>query len=208
MHPAIARGLPAAGEVHLCWWQMPPPASAGDAGARSRWVWGHVRERLALYAGCEPAALEIRRSDNGKPLAPQLRAAFSLAHDDKTAVLAVSATTRIGVDVLGGRTLANPRRLARRLYGAHELAHWETLPAARQAQSLRARFCAIEAVVKALDWRLWEGLGNIRFLRQGRVARVPLKRAQLHLADGERGGCAWALAMDAELGQVLHFEGG
>lgn len=193
----IAPVCPDPGHVHLWWWRL--PATCTDAATRSRWVWTQVRETLAGYAGCAPDALAIRRSENGKPLAPQLRAAFSLAHDDEQALLAVAGAGCVGVDLLGARELANPRRLARRIYAAHELARWEALDPAQQARQLRTRFCAIEAVVKALDWRLWSGLGNVHFLRQGRIARVPLKRAQLQLADGEREGFAWALAMDVEI---------
>ncbi|MEZ5467358.1 MAG: hypothetical protein R3F18_06795 [Lysobacterales bacterium] len=47
-------------------------------------------------------------------------------------------------------------------------------------------FRCTEAVVKALDWRLWPALGAIHFLRQGQLARVPIN-AQLHLIDGRRG---------------------
>ena len=152
--------------------------------------------------------LVIRRSANGKPEAPQLPCAFSLAHDDAVAVLAIGAVGQLGVDVMSDRGFANPQRLARRLLTPPELALWLVSPKAQQLQQLRARFCATEAVVKALDWRLWPALGGIHFVRQGRVARVPLKRAQLHLVDGRRGDASFALASDVELVEVSHFEGG
>ncbi|MBV6413927.1 MAG: 4'-phosphopantetheinyl transferase superfamily protein [Xanthomonadales bacterium] len=192
---------PESGHVHLHWWRLPPLA---DTSARSRWVWTQVRTCLASRAGIAATDLEIRRSANGKPLAPQLPFAFSLAHDDDVALLALTAGGMIGVDVLGARALANPQRLARRLYATHELMQWQTLAAEQRLRQLRTRFCVIEAVVKALDWRLWSGLGNIHFLRQGRIARVPVKRAQLHLASGEREGYAWGVATDTEAEAVTH----
>jgi phosphopantetheinyl transferase (holo-ACP synthase) len=193
------------GYAELWWWTL--PADLTDAAERSRWVWARVRTVLARHAGIDPRDLLIRRSANGKPEAPQLAHAFSLAHDDAIAVLAIAAVTALGVDVMSDRGFANPQRLARRLLAPPELAHWQALGREQQLQHLRARFCATEAVVKALDWRLWPALGGIHFVRQGRVARVPLKRAQLYLADGRRGNASFALASDVELVEVVHFDG-
>ncbi|MBL8243931.1 MAG: 4'-phosphopantetheinyl transferase superfamily protein, partial [Rhodanobacteraceae bacterium] len=190
--------------VHLWWWTLPPELAHAEAGARSRWVWSQVRPRLAALAGIDPAALQVTRSANGKPQVPGLGSAFSLAHDDDVALLAVGAVGQLGVDVMGDRPFASARRLARRIYTAHELAQWEAQDPAQQAQQLRTRFCTIEAVVKALDWRLWSALGNIHFLRQGRIARVPLKRAQLHLAGGRRGASTWAIASEGEVTECVH----
>ncbi len=196
------------GHAHLWWWTLPADLAEADAAARSRWVWMRVRARLARYAGVDQADLVVRRSANGKPEAPQLAHAFSLAHDDAVAVLAVAAVTSLGIDVMSDLGFANPQRLARRLLTPPELAHWQALGHELQLQQLRARFCATEAVVKALDWRLWPALGGIHFVRQGRVARVPLKRAQLYLADGRRGAASYALASEVELVEVSHFDGG
>lgn len=195
------------GHAQLWWWTLPAVLADADAPARSRWVWSRVRAVLATHADIDEPDLHIRRSANGKPEAPQMPLAFSLSHDDAIAVLAIAAVKQIGVDVMSDRSFANPARLARRLLTPPELALWLACPGAQQAQQLRARFCATEAVVKALDWRLWPALGGIHFVRQGRVARVPLKRAQLHLAGGRRGDASFALASDVELIEMAHFEG-
>lgn len=195
------------GHAQLWWWKLPAGLAEADAASRSRWVWARVRALLARHAGVDESALLIRRSANGKPEAPQLAHAFSLAHDDEVALLAIAAVASLGVDVMSDRGFANPRRLARRLLTPPELAQWQAGSEDQRLQQLRARFCATEAVVKALDWRLWPALGGIHFVRQGRVARVPLKRAQLHLAAGRRGDASYALASDVELTEVTHFEG-
>ena len=195
------------GHAQLWWWTLPAGLVDSAAPTRSLWVWARVRAVLARHADIDERDLAIRRSANGKPEAPQLPLAFSLAHDDAVAVLAVAAVKQIGVDVMSDRSFANPQRLARRLLTPPELALWLTCPGAQQVQQLRARFCATEAVVKALDWRLWPALGGIHFVRQGRVARVPLKRAQLHLAGGRRDDATYALASDVELVDVVHFVG-
>jgi 4'-phosphopantetheinyl transferase EntD len=193
--------------AHLWWWSLPAELAMADAAARSRWVWARVRALLARYARVSDTDLVIRRSANGKPEAPQLEHAFSLTHDDEVAVLAIGAVKQLGVDVMSEREFANPQRLARRVLTPPELAQWSACTGEQQSRQLRARFCATEAVVKALDWRLWPALGGIHFVRQGRVARIPLKRAQLYLHDGHRGDASFALASDVELVEVVHFEG-
>lgn len=206
--PAGQQRLLSPGHAQLWWWTLPAELAQADGPARSHWVWRRVRGILARHARIDERDLVILRSANGKPEAPQLPHAFSLAHDDAFALLAIGAVRQLGVDVMSDRSFANPQRLARRLLTPPELAQWLASPCELQLQLLRARFCATEAVVKALDWRLWPALGGIHFVRQGRVARVPLKRAQLHLAGGRHTDATFALASDAELVEVAHFEGG
>lgn len=195
------------GNAQLWWWTFPASLAEAEAPQRSCWVWARVRSCLAGYAAIDERELLIRRSANGKPEAPQLSLSFSLSHDDEVAVLAVAAVGQLGVDVMSDRPFVDPRRLARRLYSAPELAQWQGCDRAQQLQQLRARFCATEAVVKALDWRLWPALGGIHVLRQGRIARVPLKRAQLHLHGDRRGRASYALASDVPLVAVQHGDG-
>jgi phosphopantetheinyl transferase len=201
-----ARPAPEPGHAELWWWRLPATLKRAGASARSRWAWIQVRRRLAEYAGLTEEQLQIRRSANGKPEAPQLNLAFSLSHDDDAAVLAVAAVDQLGVDLIGDRPFSDPQRLARKLYGDHEYASWCRSAPAQQLQQLRTRFCCTEAVVKALDWRLWPALGAIHFLRQGQLARVPIKRAQLHLIDGRRGPLSYALASESPLAAVIHLE--
>ena len=195
-------------DAHLWWWRI-PPLSEGPAltRLRSNWVWSRVRPVLAAYAGLADADLTILRSANGKPQAPQLDAAFSLSHDDEVALLAIARTPAIGVDVMGERPFGSPRQLARRIFKDHELGRWEGAAIPERFELLRTRFCVTEAVVKALDWRLWPALGSLHIVREGRIARVPLKRAQLHLLHGSRHRHAFALASEFELTSLRHIDG-
>lgn len=199
------RPAPEPDNAHLWWWRLPADIQGAGAQARSRWAWTQVRRRLAEYAGVEQSQLRIERSANGKPQAPQLSLAFSLSHDDDAAVLAVAPVAQLGVDLISDRPFANPGRLARKIYQDHEFASWRSHAPEQQLQQLRTRFCCTEAVVKALDWRLWPALGAIHFVRQGRIARVPLKRAQLHLLDGRRGTLSFALASETPLATITHL---
>ncbi len=195
-------------EAHLWWWRI-PPLSDGPAltRLRSNWVWSRVRPVLAAYAGVADVDLEILRSANGKPQAPQLDASFSLSHDDEVALLGIARGPAIGVDVMGERPFGSARQLARRIFKDHELERWEGAAIAERFEILRTRFCVVEAVVKTLDWRLWPALGSLHIVREGRIARIPLKRAQLHLHHGCRGSHAFALASERELTSLRHIDG-
>lgn len=196
------------GEVRLWCWDV------GDHGRgalamreRSIEVWRQVRPQLARLAGVEPAQMEIRRSANGKPIAVGFAGAFSLAHDHQRALLAVSSGGCLGVDLLGPRLPSDGERLAARVLGAGELQRWRRLDASQRRMLLATRFCAIEAVVKALDWRLWSALGAIHFLRGGSIARVPLRRAQLHLHGGWHEGHSFAVASDRPIAALRWIAG-
>lgn len=195
-------------EAHLWWWQI-PALSEGPAltRLRSNWVWSRVRPVLAAYAGIADADLNILRSENGKPQAPQLAAGFSLSHDNEVALLTLARTPAIGVDVMGERPFGSARQLARRIFKDHELERWESADPGERFEFLRTRFCVIEAVVKALDWRLWPALGSLHIVREGRIARIPLKRAQLHLASGCRLAHAYAIASEHPLTSLRHIDG-
>jgi 4'-phosphopantetheinyl transferase len=66
---------------------------------RERFRNGHntVRALLGAYVGCAPAAVEIVRDGNDKPVVRDARVHFSLSHSDRTAMLAI-AREAVGVD--------------------------------------------------------------------------------------------------------------
>lgn len=195
--------------------RLPPPGtialhalllpSFADPQARSRHVWQWVRPILAAIVDVAPEALTVQRSANGKPSVSAFPGAFSLAHDDALALLALGPCACLGVDVITPRPIAGARRLAVRVLNRAEQGDWEMADDARRQQILAARFATIEAVVKALDWRLWEALGGLHVLRHGRLARIPTQRAQLHLANGSVSGHLYALAADMPIEQVRLF---
>ena len=180
---------------------LPLPAFA-DPQARSRHVWQWVRPILAMIVDCAPEALPVLRSANGKPSVSGFPGAFSLAHDDALAALALGRCSCLGVDVITPRPIAGARRLAVRVLNRAEQGQWELADEPARQRILAARFATIEAVVKALDWRLWEALGGVHVLRQGRLARIPTVRAQLHLASGSVAGHLFALAADVPIAAV------
>jgi 4'-phosphopantetheinyl transferase EntD len=177
--------------VQLWRWEL----DGSDARSRSRRLWSEVLRVLARCAGCEESEVRIVRSANGKPSFPAWDGAFSLSHDDDVGLLAVAQVSRLGVDAMAPRGLVHPLRLARRVFGAAELAAWIRLDESQQRLALRERFCAIEATVKALDWRLWPALGGVHVIA-GRRIRVPLRRANLFLSTGQFDRHSYAVVAD------------
>ncbi|HYZ70550.1 MAG TPA: holo-ACP synthase [Thermoleophilaceae bacterium] len=81
----------------------------------------------------------------------------------------------IGIDLLEvdrfERALARRPRLAERLFSEHERAYSEARP--RPARHLAARFCAKEAVAKALGERVWS-FSDVEVVSGGGPPRVSL----------------------------------
>jgi 4'-phosphopantetheinyl transferase len=86
-----------------------PPAERDRAGglrrreARERWVAGRwaLRSVLGRYLGQEPAAIELRFGDRGKPMlsAPEEPLQFNLSHSGELALIAVASGRQVGIDV-------------------------------------------------------------------------------------------------------------
>jgi phosphopantetheinyl transferase len=90
------------------------------AGARRRWLasrWA-LRGVLAHYLGEQPAAIELRFGDRGKPMLAAVGAPlrFNLSHSAELALIAVAVAREVGVDVqrVGPRSLPYYRDWTRR----------------------------------------------------------------------------------------------
>lgn len=192
-HAPTRSELPAIVDV----WQF---ALRGDSlRERSMLLWADVLPVLALRCGCSASELRIERSANGKPKVSGWSGSFSLSHDDDVGLLAIADVRRLGVDVMAQRGMQHPARLAKRVFGAAELVRWERAALDEQRRELRIRFCVIEAVVKALDWRLWPALGGVHVMANGATARVPQRRATLQVRSGDIGDHSYAIVADCPL---------
>jgi 4'-phosphopantetheinyl transferase len=98
---------------------------------RDRFIRAHValRRLLSSVTGIEAHKLSLLLDDHGKPtLMPDCGVQFNLSHSEDQALLAVSRTTRIGVDLEKIRPLSDADALAERHFSKRECAHWRTLP--------------------------------------------------------------------------------
>jgi 4'-phosphopantetheinyl transferase len=170
---AAPRSLaPPAGEVHV--WR----GTLGAAAARLA-----LRRILARYLDEEPAAIELRTGEHGKPALaeqpPKLR--FNLSHSDGLALVAVSAEREVGVDVeaeTDGRDFA---RLAEIGLGADVTAAVRAAPSTQRAATFYAAWVRHEALVKCAG----TGLG-------AQPSKLPMSVLDLQVGRGHAAALAVA----------------
>jgi 4'-phosphopantetheinyl transferase len=155
--PALTR--PPAGELHVWRVELDSAGWPGDEDlpaverdraeamtrplARRRWVtarWA-LREVLGGYLGAEPAKVELRIGERGKPMltTPGESLRFNLSHSGALASIAVCEGREVGVDVqrLGSRPVDYYADWTRReaIAKCHGVGLWVPLPAAPVAVS-------------------------------------------------------------------------
>jgi len=116
-----------------------------------------LRRVLARYVGAEPAELEFRYGDHGRPA---LRAPgeldFNLSHSGARALVAVGYGARFGVDLQRVESDRPIEGLARRFFAPFEQRQLAGLAQAALAQSFFALWCCKEAYLKALGTSISE----------------------------------------------------
>lgn len=92
---AGAEGLPAEERERAA---RIPRADAGRRWVAARWA---LREVLGRYLDRDPAAIELRFGERGKPMLadPAASLRFNLSHSGGLALIALSAEREVGVDV-------------------------------------------------------------------------------------------------------------
>jgi 4'-phosphopantetheinyl transferase len=139
---------------------------------------------LARYLELEPAAIELRHGEHGKPLLASAKASlrFNLSHSDGLALVAVAEQLEVGVDV----ERIKPRRdllgLARRALVPAEAAQVEAAAPQDRLAVFHAAWARREATAKCL----------------GAGLRAPLPAAAVAVAElGDWPGFAAAVAVAA-----------
>ena len=125
---------------------------------------------LAGYLACRPDDLHLARQAGGKPYLPDPcdEIEFNLSHSRDMALVAVTRSFQVGIDIESRRTIEDPLRLARRVMSSAELAELEALPLQDRSGHFLRLWTRLEARQKAL------GLG---------VFSQPADRAQLASFD-------------------------
>jgi 4'-phosphopantetheinyl transferase len=111
-----------------------------------------LRQILADRLGLAPEAIEFRYGEHGKPaLSPPLMTTplqFNVSHTDECALIAVSTTAQLGVDVEKIRPEIVTRNLAAEIFCPAELGLLFALPPARVPAAFFKGWCAKEAYLK------------------------------------------------------------
>jgi len=135
-----------------------------DHASRFLSAHGGLRLVLSRRLGCSPGDLRFEAEADGKP---RLRAPddaeaplFNLSHSGDVAMLAISDSRDVGVDV----ELQKPIEpaLARRFFHTGEADHIERCSVEQREEAFFSIWCAKEAVVKATGEGIRRGLGTFR----------------------------------------------
>jgi 4'-phosphopantetheinyl transferase len=112
-----------------------------------------VRSILAKYLNTKPAALEFVNGSNGKPsLAGELAKSelrFNLSHSHEMALLGITRTREIGVDIEWIKEDYGYDEVAERFFAAKEVAEMRALPISLQRQAFFKCWTSKEAFLKA-----------------------------------------------------------
>lgn len=126
------------------------PGHAGDAVRE--FARAALDDILGRYLRRPPGALELRVHPGGKPYldAPAPGIEFNLSHCIDMALVAVTSGLAVGIDVEARRRVADPLRLARRVFTADEVALLVSLPATRRTEQFLDLWTRMEARQKAI----------------------------------------------------------
>ena len=119
---------------------------------RNLYVRSHASLRLISYLRASPASLLIVPDANGRPLLaePADRLQFSLSHSGDTALVAVSASAPISVDLEMVRDLPDFITIARSHFAATEVENLLRLAPEERLGGFYVTWTRKEAFVKAL----------------------------------------------------------
>jgi 4'-phosphopantetheinyl transferase len=175
---------------------------------------GQLRAVLGRCLGADPAALEFSYGPHGKPALAGVWSGsgwhFNLAHSADLALLAVTRSGPVGVDVERLRPLADAGQLVSRFFSPREDAAFRPLPEDRKAAAFFRLWTRKEAWLKATGEGIAHSLDRVEvsFLpgEPARFLSLPegpaaLSRWRLHDLDCAPGFVA-ALAVVADAGPI------
>jgi 4'-phosphopantetheinyl transferase len=170
---------------------------------RRRFIARHSALRVVLgrYLGAPAAELLFADGEHGKPaLAGALAAStmrFNLSHSRRLALLAVTGSRDVGVDIECVRAGVDHQAIAERLFPDDEVRRIMEAAPDDRARLFFEQWCRHEALVKAL------GIG----LESPIVARRDFPRASTTTWAGDRSWSVTAIPVDAGFAAALVVEG-
>lgn len=118
---------------------------------KNRFIASHsvLRNILTRYLRCEPDQIHFSVNRYGKPSVRDHDLDFSLSHSGELAMVAVSQTHKVGVDVEHFRTGISSQVIARQFFSKAEFEDLEKLPLDQQEAAFFACWTRKEAYIKA-----------------------------------------------------------
>lgn len=165
-------------------------------------VHGVLRIIMSRYLGCAPAQVHYQVTSKGKPfLANSSELYFNLSHSHERALVAITNSHPIGVDIEQIRPLDDLNALARQCFSAYEYQQFAALPAPDNLQGFFNAWTRKEAFIKAIGDGLSYPLANFDVsLLPGEPARL------LAIASAPHEASEWTLqAVNAGAGYAAAF---
>ncbi|GGJ96522.1 4'-phosphopantetheinyl transferase family protein [Luteimonas terricola] len=133
-----------------------------------------VREWLSGELGTAAAALEIHRTEHGRPHlgAPHADWDASWSHSGEGLLMALAQGLRVGIDLELRRPRPKAGVLAERFFAPEEAAALAAMPDALREPAFVRLWCAKEAVLKAHGQGLSFGLHRLAFELEGEEWRL------------------------------------
>lgn len=165
---------------------------------------GILRDILARYLGCPPAALHFSYSVFGKPsLASHYTAEglqFNLSHSGSIALYAVARQREVGIDIERIEPQFAAEGIEEKFFSSNEVARLRLLPPSAQLEGFFNCWTRKEAYVKARGGGLQIPLDSFE------VALAPGEPATF-LSEAEPGWSLQALTLDPDYAAALAVEG-
>lgn len=108
---------------------------------------GALRQILSSYVGEAPEKIQFEITETGKPLHPKIF--FSLSHSKNLAMIAVSDTGAVGIDIEYLRRVPSSLLISRRFFAPAEHDYLARLAPALQERAFFELWTAKEAITKA-----------------------------------------------------------
>ncbi|MGB2890178.1 MAG: 4'-phosphopantetheinyl transferase superfamily protein [Candidatus Acidiferrales bacterium] len=165
---------------------------------------GILRDILARYLGCVPAAVDFSYRVFGKPsLASNYTAEglqFNLSHSGSMALYAVARQREVGIDIERIEPQFAAEGIAEKFFSRNEVARLRSLPSSAQLEGFFNCWTRKEAYVKARGGGLQIPLDSFD------VSLAPHEEATF-LSEGEFGWSLRALIIDPDYVAAIAVEG-
>ncbi|MBN9391603.1 MAG: 4'-phosphopantetheinyl transferase superfamily protein [Chloroflexi bacterium] len=159
---------------------------------RNRFTVGRaiLRKILGLYLDEDPAGLTFSYGPQGKPaLAGKTGLEFNLSNSHQAALLAVTTSNPVGVDIEYQKDNISMSDLVKRFFAPVEIETFNNLPAAQQPEAFFNAWTRKEAYLKACGGGISIGLDRVV------VTFVPGEAARIVTIDGSaREAGRWSVA--------------
>lgn len=148
---------------------------------------GSLRLLLARYLHCSPAEIKFEYQEKGKPFLNE-PIEFNISHSGEMALIAITSTITLGVDIEYHRQIDNLSGLAKRVFSEDEFTLLQKVKPEDQMQSFFNGWTRKEAFIKAI------GEGLFASLKEFSVTIQPNQPVEFTKVPDKHGGLTqWKL---------------